>query len=72
MRQNPALLQVLASGRAAELRGQYVPGIRDRQVRREPGGRGTARRAAGWLLVDLGLRLALPRDAMQQGVATHR
>lgn len=71
MCQNPALLQVIARDRAAALRRGPGSAARDRRVAREVGVRGTARRTAGWLLVDLGLRLALPRDAIKHGVARH-
>ena len=58
---NPALARELAGNRVADLQSAAGPGARDRgQLPRARDSR-AVRRAAGWLLVDLGLRLALPR-----------
>ena len=61
---NPAFVQVLATDRAAQLRhAAAVTGGSHRRDLRRPRVIPAARRGAGWLLVDLGLRLALPRGA---------
>lgn len=61
MHQNPAVVEALARERAAELR--RAAGIRGAQ--RGEARRGSVlaapRRATGWLLVDVGLRMAVPR-----------
>jgi hypothetical protein len=64
MTNHPALAEALTGERTVELRrsAQANP-YRRRPTRRLRVGE-TARRGAGWLLVDIGLRLALPRRAM--------
>ena len=52
MHPQPTLIEPLARDRAAELR---------RHARSRPRRRRSARRRTGWLLVDVGLRLALGR-----------
>jgi hypothetical protein len=58
---NPFLVQALARDRVAELRQCARATAHVRPTK--PGRRltDTARRRVGWLLVDLGLRLAAPR-----------
>jgi hypothetical protein len=67
--QHPALIRAIASDRVADLR--HASGCEVRDHRDMPGVRMTwaVRRAAGWLLVDLGLRIALPRRAVKHPVA---
>jgi hypothetical protein len=64
---NPVVAQALARERVAELRSSGASPPRRR--RRPDRAVDAARRAAGWLLVDLGLRLAAPRGAMNRAVA---
>jgi hypothetical protein len=68
VQQNPAIAQVLARDRAAQLRSDGRNARRSSPTRRS---RVTeaARRGAGWLLVDLGLRLAAPRNAVHHPMA---
>jgi hypothetical protein len=66
---NPTLIQALARDRAAELRraaeaAALGKGAHHQQHRIE-----AARNRAGWLLVDMGLRLAVPRGSLSQPVA---
>lgn len=66
MSQNPALVEALAKDRLAELHQAT------RRCRRETRPRRViraARNETGWLLVDLGLRLAVPRGAIRVGHA---
>ena len=70
---NPALAQALARDRVADLR--QAAGPRARRDRDDPRASVilATRRATGWLLVDVGLRLALPRRALNHPVArAHR
>ncbi len=73
MPNNPALVRALARERATELRQAANSGASSRhEVPRAPVIL-TARRATGWLLVDVGLRLALPRRSMTRAAArAHR
>jgi hypothetical protein len=62
--QNPALVEALAQDRLAELRrgaqarSVALQGARTRSIL------AASRRATGWLLIDVGLRLAVPRAAI--------
>jgi hypothetical protein len=58
--QHPAFNQALARDRVAELRHAARSGAR-RRCPACPGVAGAARNATGWFLVDVGLRLAIPR-----------
>jgi hypothetical protein len=62
--QNPALVRALARDRVAELRQVAETGARNRRDVPRAGVIQAVRRDAGWLLVDLGLRLALPHRAL--------
>jgi hypothetical protein len=73
---NPGLLAALTEDRAAELR-RCAGSARDRQEpARRPAGdgaelrRSALRRAAGWALVSLGLRLVLPRRSVLPASST--
>jgi hypothetical protein len=72
MIRNPALTHALARERALELR-QIAP-VRGRGKRRPARHRivGAARRGTGWLLVDIGLRLAVPPPSMSPPMARRR
>lgn len=65
MYQNPALVQALVRDRVAELFQSAPParGHRGNPKRRLRMIR-AARQGTGWVLVDLGLRLAIPRGAV--------
>ncbi len=66
MYQHPALVQVLTADRVAALQQDAETGAPIGPQVRPSRGIQASRRAAGWLLVDLGLRLALPRRPMTQ------
>jgi hypothetical protein len=66
MCQNPGLARAMADDRAMHLRQSAPAGSRDRRRSSPRHVVRAVRRAAGWLLVDLGLRLALPRRAITQ------
>ncbi len=73
MHHNPALAQALARERVTELRQGAGTGVQTRRVVPRLRAIEAARRGAGWLLVDVGLRLALPRAAMKRPpVRAHR
>ena len=59
---HPAMAEASARARVAELQGRR-PAARG-GVRMEGRSR-TARRAIGWLMVDLGMRLALPQPSVR-------
>jgi hypothetical protein len=63
--QSPALVQALARSRVAEL---HASAEMLERPRRDPQHHiiESARHRTGWLLVDIGLRLALPRSAMKR------
>jgi len=62
MYQNPALVEALARDRIDDLRESARPrATKQRETRRHRVTQ-AARVGTGWLLVDLGLRLAAPRD----------
>jgi hypothetical protein len=58
---NPALAQALARDHVAELRPSPRASAHVRRAKPRLGVSGAARRRAGWLLVDIGLRLATTR-----------
>jgi hypothetical protein len=60
---NPALVDAVARARVADLRQSARSGVRGRGIKRRHRGAEAARQATGWLLVDMGLRLAVPRRA---------
>ena len=72
MYQNPALLQALVRSRAADLRQSAGAGVRARPRKGRPRIFDAARHGAGWLLVDMGLRLAVSRGALNHPVARAR
>jgi hypothetical protein len=73
--QNPVLVEALVRDRVAELRQiAEASAPRRREKRRRPIIE-AARRGAGWLLVDVGLRLAVSGSAMghsQAMMSSHR
>jgi hypothetical protein len=69
MYQNSGLVRAIAADRAADLRQAAGPRAADRGDRSGDRAIQTARRATGWLLVELGLRLALPRGGRKHRVA---
>jgi hypothetical protein len=67
--QHPAVLEALVRDRVVERRH---PGVASRRSRRDAGRyrvTEAARRGTGWLLVEWGLRLAMPRGAVVRPVA---
>ena len=58
---NPVLAQALVRDHVAELRQSARPSAHFRRDKLRPCVTSAARRRAGWLLVDIGLRLAAPR-----------
>lgn len=69
MYQSPGLLQALGRDRVAELRRHAPHSERNRCEPRRRQFIEAARSTTGWLLVDVGLRLAAPRNAMNHPVA---
>lgn len=66
MYQNPAIADALVRARVAELRRSAEARPRSRRVRRRPRVTEAAREATGWLLVEMGLQLAVPRAAVNR------
>jgi len=66
---HPALTRALAAERAAELGHVRRPIPTTRSQARPLRTVQAARRGAGWLLVDVGLRLALPGGSLKRPVA---
>ncbi len=66
MWQNPALAQALIQDRVVELQSTAKAGNRPLRERRVIEG---MRSATGWLLVDIGLRLTVPRRTMSHPAA---
>lgn len=62
MSHNPALVEALVRDRVADLRHSAHTSALGRRAKRRRGVIESARRGSGWLLVDMGLRLALPRS----------
>lgn len=71
MCQHPSLVEALAKDRVAELRrnaSATAPSGRERR----PSIVETARHRSGWLLVDIGIRLAVPHTAVSSPVRSER
>ena len=68
MYQNPSLVQALVRARVAELRQSAETGAVSRPSERRRRVVDVARHGAGWLLIDMGLRLAVPRGALSRPV----
>lgn len=64
MYQSPALVQALVRNRVAELRQSAEATAPSHRGKRQHRIIGAARHGTGWMLVDLGLRLAVPRGAV--------
>jgi len=64
--QHPAVQDAVVKSRVDELRHSAGESTR---VRRRLGLVAAARHGAGWLLVDMGLRLAMPRAGARQSIA---
>ena len=69
MYQNHLLVQALVQDRVAELRQSATSGFSTRREPRRHHVAGAAKRGTGWLLVDLGLRLAVPRGHANRSAA---
>jgi hypothetical protein len=66
MHQNPALVEALGQDRIVDLRqSAQARAISQRETRRHRIAQ-AARNGTGWLLVDLGLRLAMPSGTMKR------
>lgn len=72
MAQNPSHLEYLANEHIDQLRRDAARAGTARQYGRPERRRTGVRRAAGWLLVDVGLRLAADRDSRVHGVVVSR
>ena len=66
--QHPALVEALIRDRVAELRQNDQASRRRRPEYRRHRVSEVARRGTGWLLIECGLRLAMPRDAIHRPV----
>lgn len=69
MHQHPALVEALIGDRVDELRHSDWATARLRYEKRWHGLVTATRRGTGWLLVDMGLRLAVPRADTDRRVA---
>jgi hypothetical protein len=58
---HPAVIEALVRDRVLELRRSAVGRTRGRREKRRHRVTAAARHGTGWLLVDVGLRLAVPR-----------
>lgn len=63
MHPNPVVVEALVRDRVLELRQSAVGRARGRREQRRRRVAAAARHETGWLLVDVGLRLATPRGA---------
>jgi hypothetical protein len=63
---NPALAQALASDRSADLRQAAAPRVRPPRDDHRANVILATRRATGWMLVDVGLRLAVPQRGLNR------
>jgi hypothetical protein len=63
---HPALLDALVEDRVAELRHTAAASARAETAKRRRRPINAARQGTGWLLVGLGLRLALPGPAARE------
>jgi hypothetical protein len=71
--QHPALVRALATDRVAELRTEIQEtGSGTRHEVARPRAYDAVRRATGWMLVDVGLRLALSHSAQHPVPQAHR
>jgi hypothetical protein len=66
---NPGLVQALTSDRVADLRHRAQPRVRRGQDDPRASVILATRRATGWMLVDVGLRLAVPQRALNHPAA---
>ncbi len=66
MHRHPALSEALVRDRAVELRRSGMSSLRDPRMHQTDHVSGAARRRTGWLLVEVGLWLAVPRSAMSR------
>ena len=69
MHQHPAVLETLMKDRMADLRHSAQLTEHMRRERRWRRFTAATRRGTGWLLVDMGLRLAVPRAATHHRAA---
>ena len=69
MHQHPVVLEALARDRVAELRHSASATTHMRGEKRWHRLVAAGRRGTGWLLIDMGLRLALPRGGTNHRVA---
>jgi hypothetical protein len=63
---HPAVLEALVRDRVLELRQTAAGRARSRRAERRRRVAAAARHGTGWLLVDVGLRLAVPRGATER------
>lgn len=69
MYQHPVLVQALTKDRAAELRHRADANARVQRDKRRSKLVAAARHGTGWLLIDIGLRLAMPPARTNNPVA---
>jgi hypothetical protein len=69
MNQHPTLIQALTRDRVEALRRSAAPDGSGPRMKRRHRDIGTVRHATGWLLVDVGLRLAVHGSKMSRPVA---
>ena len=69
MYHHPAFARALVSDHVAELHRSAGAAGRTRPNRRRPNLFAAARLETGWLLIDMGLRLAMPRGGPNRPVA---
>jgi hypothetical protein len=72
MHQHPVVQEAIVRGRVDGLRHNAGARARVRRETRRLKLLAAARHGAGWLLVDLGLRLAMPRAGVKQSIASGR
>jgi hypothetical protein len=65
---HPAVLEALVRDRVLELRRSAAAQARGRREKRRHRVTAAARHGTGWLLVDVGLRLAVPRGAADRAI----
>ena len=69
MHQHPVVQEAIVRGRVDGLRHSADATAHARRARRRLGVVAAARYATGWLLVDMGLRLAIPRAGAKHPIA---
>ena len=69
MYQHPVLVKALIGGRVAELRHDADATARVQREKRRYKLVAAARHGTGWLLIDMGLRLAMPRAGTNNPIA---